>query len=86
MPAETHILEKLLSQRDQARAERDRYLSIMRELVALRDAPRSIHHYDAWMSAWETARDVIGESYVVQRRRVLEEAAPARSPARRSAQ
>jgi len=59
MFSETEIREALVRQRDQARGERDRYRSIITELLVVQNAPRSDH---ASIAAWETAREVIWES------------------------
>jgi hypothetical protein len=61
MYSETAIREKLVRQRDQARDERDAYLSVIRKLLALEDGPRSVHHQRAWTHAVQTAREVIGK-------------------------
>jgi len=50
------VREMLVLQRDRARVERDEYLSIIRRLLAVEDAPRSVHSQRAWTHAVETAR------------------------------
>jgi hypothetical protein len=62
MYSETAIREKLVRQRDQARDERDRYRSVITELVVVQNAPRSDRSDRASIAAWETARAVIWES------------------------
>jgi hypothetical protein len=59
MYSETAIREKLVRQRDQARDERDRYRSIITELLVVEHAPRSDR---AAIAAWETAREVIWDT------------------------
>jgi len=59
MHSESAIREKLVRQRDEARCERDEYLSIIRGLLALEDAPRSVHYHRAWTRAVDTAREVV---------------------------
>jgi len=59
MDYETATQEKLVQQRDEARDERDRYRSIITELVVLEDAP---HSDAASVAAWESARKMIWES------------------------
>ena len=53
-------LEMLVYQRNQARDERDRYLALIRKLIALDEAPRSVHYSRAWQAALEDARDAVG--------------------------
>jgi hypothetical protein len=55
-------LEKLVLQRDEARDERDRYLALIRKLVELDGAPRSIHYNRAWDAAVQDARDAIRDA------------------------
>jgi hypothetical protein len=50
----------LVYQRNQARDERDRYLALIRKLIALDEAPRSVHYSRAWQAALEDARDAVG--------------------------
>lgn len=52
-------LEQVIFQRNQARHERDEYLSVIKKLVALEDCPRSIHYSRAWESALQSAREAI---------------------------
>jgi hypothetical protein len=60
MYSDAAIRETLVRQRDQARDERDRYRSIITELlVVAQDAPRSDR---ASIAAWEMAREAIWES------------------------
>jgi len=59
MFSESEIREALVRQRDRAREERDRYRSIIAELLIVQNAPRSDR---ASIAAWETAREVIWES------------------------
>jgi len=59
MYSETVIREKLVRQRDQAREERDRYRSILTELLVVQHAPRTDR---ASIAAWETARELLWES------------------------
>jgi hypothetical protein len=59
MYSDAAIRETLVLQRDRARYERDQYLSIIRKLVILEDAPRSAHYHRAWSHAMETAREVV---------------------------
>jgi len=59
MYSDAAIRETLVLQRDRARYERDQYQSIIRKLVILEDAPRSVHYHRAWSHAMETAREAI---------------------------
>jgi hypothetical protein len=59
VPPPSVALENLVFQRDQARHERDEYLAVIRRLVELDEAPRSIHYRRAWTSALEDAREAI---------------------------
>jgi len=61
MFSETEIREALVRQRDQARDERDRYRSIIMELLALEEGLHSVHYDRAWTRAVETARGLIWE-------------------------
>jgi hypothetical protein len=61
MYSDATIREQLVLQRDRARYERDEYLSIIRKLVTLEDAPRSVHYHRAWSHAMETARAAVRE-------------------------
>jgi hypothetical protein len=61
MFSEAEIREALVRQRDQARDERDRYRSIITELLALEEGLHSVHYDRAWTRAVETARGVIWE-------------------------
>jgi hypothetical protein len=59
MYSDAAISDTLVRQRDQARHERDRYRSIIMELLVAQDAPRSDR---ASVAAWEMAREAIWES------------------------
>jgi len=61
MYSDEAIREQLVLQRDRARHERDEYLSIIRKLVTLEDAPRSVHYHRTWSRAIEMARAVVRE-------------------------
>jgi hypothetical protein len=61
MLSETEIREALVRQRDRARDERDRYRSILAELLALEEGLHSVHYDRGWTRAVETARGVIWE-------------------------
>lgn len=61
--ASSVVLEKVVYQRDQARDERDRCLALIRKLVELDGAPRSVHFGRAWQNALEDARDVLTDAF-----------------------
>jgi len=39
--------------------DRDRYFRVIKRLVELKDAPKSVHYGRAWRRAWDAAFDVV---------------------------